>query len=139
MQISATNCGSREVTPLVFCQLHSGTNPSSLETGRQRFEIFEAKGSKPLLSFEAYIGMELSLVPQVESVFVEWDKENGRAYHVITVINERDPNVRARVYEREQAVMDAFPNVDFNFRVISRMNRSLVDVVDQAGKLAYQR
>lgn len=78
-------------------------------------------------------------MPEVEKVFVEWDRESGQAYHVITVINLRDPEVRAKVYAREQAIMDAFHNVDFSFRVISRMNRNLSEAVDNVGNLAYER
>lgn len=83
--------------------------------------------------------MELSLVPEVETVFVRSDNENGKGYTVIAVINHRDPGIRAKVYAREQAIMDSARGIDFNFRVVSRMNRDLRDVIESAGTLAYQR
>ena len=83
--------------------------------------------------------MEFSFVPEVENVFVECDKDTGKAYRVITIINERDPDVRVKVYKTEQRVMDAFRGIEFSFRVISRMNRNLSDVIDKVGRLAYQR
>jgi hypothetical protein len=84
------------------------------------------------------IGLELSLVREVESVFVELVQKQ-RTVRVISVINERNPGVRARIYAREQAIIDSFPMLDFDFRVISRANRPLSEVVDQLGTPAYRR
>ena len=137
MQICATNGDTSLVSPSVFELLQSGDTRSSHKTDRIWLGI--RSQSRLLMSFEAFVGMELSMVPEVESVFVEWDKENGKAYHVFTVINARDRNARARVYEREQAIMDEFPTFDFNFRVIQRMDRDLDQVIEKVGKLAFQR
>lgn len=138
MQFCAMNCNNESI-PLVFAQMRDGENSSKLNNDQLPWFRIETKGSRGLLSFEYFVGMEFSMVPEVESVFVESDKENGKAYHVISIINARDPEVRAKVYLREQAIMDEFPGVDFNFRVICRMNRNLSDVVNQVGTLAFQR
>lgn len=90
-------------------------------------------------SFDTYLGMELSLVDQVEAVFVKSDSESGKGYSVITVINDRDPDVRARIYSREQAIMDEGRGIDFSFRVISRMNRDLSSLIDNVGKIVFKR
>jgi hypothetical protein len=142
MQFVVTNAGSNKVcsSALLFARVCNGDNkPSETKSNRISWFDLETKNRKPLYSFEHYVGMELSMVPEVESVFVEWDKENGKAYHVVSIINARDPEARAKVYRREQAIMDEFPAVDFNFRVIARMNRKLSEVVNQVGKLAFQR
>ena len=78
-------------------------------------------------------------MPEVESVFVKSDGENGKSYTVFTIINERDPAIRAKVYAREEAIMDAAKGIDFSFRVVSRMNRNLEDMIDNVGILAYKR
>src|SRR5437868_5334861 len=54
---------------------------------------------------EALIGLEMSFVPQVESVFVE-PAPRKAGFHVFTIVNDRDPKVRAQIYQREQAIMD---------------------------------
>jgi hypothetical protein len=87
---------------------------------------------------EPFIGLELSLIPQVESVFVEL-LPGRRMVRVFTIINERSHETRERIYAREQSIIDAFPDLDFNFRVISRAGRSLSDIIEQIGKLVYQR
>jgi hypothetical protein len=115
----------------------TGENRSSSKSGPLVW--FETSNTVPVQSFEAYVGMELSLVHEVESVFVISDSESGKGYTVITVINDRDPEIRARVYAREQALMDEAKGINFNFRVISRMNRNLSDILDKAGRLAFQR
>ena len=85
---------------------------------------------------EDFIGLELSLVPGVERVYVERD-DYGKEYRVLTVVNERDPEMRAKVYAREQAILDAYPHLDFDFHILARMNRHINDVVGGAGNLAY--
>src|SRR5271165_4673152 len=42
--------------------------------------------------------LELSLVHEVERVFV--DKEGDRMFRVLTVVNERNPELRKRIYQR---------------------------------------
>jgi hypothetical protein len=75
----------------------------------------------------------------VESVFVKSDTETGKGYTVITVINDRNPDVRALIYARERAIMDTAGGIDFSFRVISRMNRDLSNLIENPGKLAFLR
>jgi len=73
----------------------------------------------------------------VESVFVE--RGNGKELRVLSIVNERDPAIRATIYAREQAIIDAYPDLVFDFNIIARRNRDLKDVVTEAGKLAFQR
>ena len=138
MQACATNRDSQDVRPAIFSSFTQGTNSVSLET---RLDWFSVESDLKLIfrNFDSYIGMELSLVPEVETVFVKADNENGKSYTVFTVINARDPEVRAKVYAREVAIMDAARGIDFSFRVISRMNRNMREVIDNAGTLVFKR
>jgi hypothetical protein len=92
-----------------------------------------------VISPEVFIALEYSSCKEVECVCVDHPEERGNEYSVITIVNERDPELRQMIYLRERAVMDAFPEFDFNFRIISRMNRNLSDVINAVGKVAYQR
>jgi hypothetical protein len=138
MQLLSTNRDSQDAAQAIFSIFHTGTNPTV--PLKNRLHWFDVEPSSRFLrSFDSFIGMELSIVPEVESVFVKSDNENGKGYTVLTVIDERDPTIRAKIYAREEAIMDAALGIDFSFRVVSRMGRDLRDVIDDAGKLAYQR
>jgi hypothetical protein len=137
MQLCAANSDNRGIFPAGGVQLVSGQPVRSQQQTQLAWKTRASSGWLRIL--EDAVGMEFSLVPEVESVFVDCDKENGKAFRVISIINARDPDVRAKVYKREQAVMDAFRGIDFSFRVISRMNRNLSDVIDKVGRLAYQK
>ncbi len=84
------------------------------------------------------IRLEMSLVPEVESVFVEpAPRKDG--YHVFTIVNERNPDVRAKIYGREQAIMDEYKNLGFDFRIIARRNRDLADIITGLGAPVFTR
>ena len=135
MQLIAMNRGS-QAEPESFSLLQEGKNPMFVRSHRW----FSVEATSTFLrSFESCIGMELSLVPEVEAVFVKADNASGKCYTVLTVINQRDPAIRERVYAREKAIMDDARGIDFNFRVISRMGRTLRDLINDPGMLAYQR
>jgi len=85
-----------------------------------------------------FIGLELSLVPQVEKVFVEC-LDQGKEFRVLTVVNDRDAAVRSQIYRREQAVMGEFKYSDFDFQIIERQGRCLAEMLNPAGELAYKR
>ncbi|MGH9510716.1 MAG: hypothetical protein ACRD2U_01125 [Terriglobales bacterium] len=76
---------------------------------------------------EDFIGLELTMIPEVEYVFVEKDVDDS--YIVSTIVNARDLEVRSRVYERELAIFDAHPGIEFEFNIISRRNRPLEQII----------
>ena len=84
------------------------------------------------------IGMELSFVPEVDHVFVECE-QSGKAFRVITVINEIDKTVETKIYEREEAIMDALPASDFEFQVLARHDRDVSETITDGGKLVFSR
>jgi len=86
-----------------------------------------------------FIGLEMSLVPQVEAVFIHRNEESAKDIRVLVVVNARDPRVRAEIYKREQAIMDELPLSDFDFHIISREGRPLKEIVTDAGEIALKR
>ncbi|MGA3322940.1 MAG: hypothetical protein ABSF45_00570 [Terriglobia bacterium] len=138
MQISATTRDNQGALPAILSQQVTGENHGWSRTDLQVWFMADSR-NKLVFSFETFIGLELSLVPQVETIFVRSDSETGKGYTVITVINERDPHVRALVYAREQAIMDEARGIEFSFRVVSRMNRDLSSLIDNVGKVVFQR
>ena len=87
---------------------------------------------------EDLIRLEMWFVPEVESVFVEAAPRRG-GFHVFTIVNERDPSVRAAIYRREQAIMDEYKNLEFDFRIIARRNRDLTDIISGLGAPVFTR
>jgi len=87
----------------------------------------------------AFIGMEMSLVPEVEDVFIYREDNTGKLLRVLVVIDKSDEAVRSNIYERERAIMDELGTTDFNFHVLSREGRNLSEVVTDAGEHAYRR
>ena len=91
-----------------------------------------------LMSPSNFIGCELSLVPEVEAVYVE-SSESTKNFRILTVVDKRDPEVRAKVYARERAIIDEFSAFEFDFHIISRMGRDLRQVINETGKIAFKR
>jgi hypothetical protein len=85
---------------------------------------------------EDFIWLELSMVPEVERVFVE---RRGEAFQVMTVVNDRSPELRRRIFAREKAVIDELQQYDFDFDILTRMNHSLEDLVSMCDKPSYAR
>jgi hypothetical protein len=134
--IESTNCYNSEVAPSVFSQWSSVETPSSLKN--ERVWVGVRSNSKLLITVEAFVWRELSLVPEVERVCVERE-ENGTDYRVITIVNERDRAVRAKIYAREQAIMDENPRLNFDFHIATRMNRNIDEIVYGVGNQSFER
>lgn len=83
--------------------------------------------TKQIWRVEDCVGLELTMVPEVECVFVE--KEEPSTFTVYTVVNERDLDVRSRIYDREMAILSAHPGIGIEFNVLSRRNRPLEAVI----------
>jgi hypothetical protein len=81
----------------------------------------------------AFIGYEMKLVSQVEQVFISKEDDEGKLLRVTIVVDERDAEVRAQIYRREQAVMDELKNLDFNFHILAREGRPLQSLITDEG------
>jgi len=100
--------------------------------------LWSATKSKMVFRPKDFIGLELSLVPQVEKVYVAC-LDAGKEIRVLTIVNERDADARAQIYRREQAIMAELKYSDFDFQIVSRENRCLAEVFNPVGELAYKR
>lgn len=103
----------------------------------QRVRLWSEK-TRLLMSPSNFVGCELSLVPEVEAVYVE-SSESTKNFRILTVVDKRDPEVRAKVYARERAIIDEFSTFEFDFHIISRMGRDLRQVINETGKIAFKR
>lgn len=111
-----------------------GTTPIAMKTSLPRQS---APNSKPIFSVETFARMELSLVPEIECVFFEHEGKNE--FRIITVVNKRDVAIREKVYAREEAIMQEYPGINFDFHVLARMDRKIEDVITKVGKLIFER
>jgi len=91
-----------------------------------------------IVSPENFAWLELSLIPEIEQVFVDRDA-SGTELRVVEVVDKRDANVRAKIYEREKEIMAAHPHLGFDFHIIARQGRDLNEVMQIAGKAGFRR
>jgi len=130
--VSMSATGSNE--PAFRLYNTAGCGPQATNLSRS----LRSDTQKMLLSPEIFIGLELSIVPQVQQVFVE-RIDRGKTMRVMVMLEGRDAEVRRRVYAREQAIIDEHPQFDFDFYTHQLMGRKPATVVDGIGKLAYKR
>lgn len=95
--------------------------------------------SKRIMRLADFIGLEMSLVPQVETVFIHRKEDSAKDIRVLVVVNNRDVHVRNEIYKREQAIMDELPSADFDFHIVAREGRQLAQIVSDAGEVALKR
>lgn len=105
---------------------------------RNDLQVRSQSHSKFSVNPEQLIGLEMSFVAEVESIFVE-PAPRRTGFHVFTIVNEKDPSVRAQIYKREQAIMDEYKNLEFDFRIIARRNRELSDIISDLGEPVFTR
>ena len=100
----------------------------------EKFQI--RQNTKFILKPEDFVWLELSMVGEVERVFVE---RHGNAFQVMTVVNDRSPELRRRIFAREKAIIDQLSQFEFDFDILTRMNQPLTDLVTTTDKPSYKR
>jgi len=128
--IAVTNWNEQAETALPF---FTGDKNKFFQFKTRRSTI----SGKPTFSIEVCIRLELSLVEEVEAVFIDREAENQ--YKVITVVNPRDASLREQIYAREEEIMAAYPTMRFDFHVLARMNRRLDDIITKAHGVIFSR
>jgi hypothetical protein len=78
----------------------------------------------------------LSSVPKVEHICL---KKEANVYHVWTIVREKNDLVDEAIYSRELEIMDSFDEVPFDFLVIHRGERELVDLIPDGGQIIYAK
>jgi hypothetical protein len=92
--------------------------------------------TKLVIRPEDFIWLELSMVPEVERVFVE---RRGDAFQIMTVVNDRSVELRKRIFARERAIIDELRQYEFDFDIFTRLNHKLEDLVTISDKPSYAR
>jgi hypothetical protein len=72
-------------------------------------------------SIETALGKDFGGIPQVRHVLTEW--VDGPLLVWIALDNP-EAKVRKRVYQKELELMDAFPDIDFDFNLIPALGRT---------------
>jgi len=89
------------------------------------------------LSVREFVAHELALVEEVEAVLTA---RRDNEFHIWTVVNEFDADVRKKIYEREKTIIDEFGNLHFDFNILSRRNRPFNEVIhDSALDVTFRR
>jgi hypothetical protein len=112
-----------------------GIKPDALSSN---WGYISSSGLRQSKNLGAEVGLAFSLIPDVEAVFVDLVQKQ-KTVRVLTVVNERNAEVRAKIYAREQTIMDEFPALDFSFRILTRMDRDLYEMMEPVGIISYRR
>ena len=135
------NSGSVELrpNPCVFVNAKSDGEPVTKKLDSDSGSLF-IKGRSAVFTVNAedLVRLQMSSIKEVEAVYVE-PAPRRTGFHVFTIVNERNAEVRAKIYEREQAIMDEYKYLEFDFRIIARRNRDLTDLVSGLGSPVFAR
>ncbi|MBI3995602.1 MAG: hypothetical protein HY349_06475 [Nitrospirae bacterium] len=80
------------------------------------------------------------IIAEVSGVEYIYCRREGQVNYIWAIINELDPQVRRAVYKKEMAIIDLFPEMDFDFNIIARMNKPIQSIISQDGiELIYKK
>lgn len=79
--------------------------PSRSETVRNEAQVSQVARSKYFVQVDNFIWLELSLIAEIEHVFVT-KKEN--IFKVLTIVDEHSAALRKKIYAREAAIIDEY-------------------------------
>jgi hypothetical protein len=80
-------------------------------------------------SLEIAMAKDFACVPQVRHVMAE---HVDGPFLVWIAVDDPTPEVRARIYQKEMELIDAFPEIDFDFNVVLAMGRSYAEIATGA-------
>ena len=114
------------------------TNPFVVNTGDLLVRQGRWATTKGVTSsLRELIAFEFSLVRDVQYVFTAF-REN-HVFYAWVVVDRFEEDVRNQIYNRQEAVIDEFPELEFDFYIISRMGRDIGDLIDTSAQLTYQK
>lgn len=85
----------------------------------------------PALSQAQMIRNSLFSIKGVERVFINNDRSR---YGVLIVLPEMNRDIERQVFAREQEIITAFPDSDFDFDIVFLCGRELRDIISPKGK-----
>jgi len=124
--------------PAVFITAESDGRPTSKKFDNYAGVCIKGRSAVFTVNAQDFVRLKMSSLDEVESVFVEAAPRRS-GFHVFTIVNERNPEVRGKIYEREQAIMDEYKNLEFDFRIIARRNRDLNELITGLGEPVFSR
>jgi|ERR1700733_4355043 len=128
----------RNDTAMSFCVATDGKTYNQKRNTWSQWQTTKSSPAHFTVDPSDFIGLEMSLVDEVESVFAE-PAPRKIGFHIFTVVNDRQPEIRAKIYAREQAIMDQFSNLEFDFRIVARRGRPLQDIISGLGDPIFSR
>lgn len=115
------------------CLVHPDSNQDELVLTNER-----AKMPELLLfadSLETALCRDLASVPEVRHILTE---RTERSLLIWIAIDNPDPSVRRRIYQKELSIMTGFPEIEFDFNLIPSMDRRPEDLATGA-RVVYSR
>lgn len=89
------------------------------------------------IRLQDFISKELASVADVEAV---WTSQQGHVFHVWTLVDNPDQEIRRRIYDHECAIIDQFDDYEFEFNIIPRRGRDAQSVLsDPSLELTFSR
>jgi hypothetical protein len=83
-----------------------------------------------------YIAFSLGAVPEVQAIFAS---QQGRVWHIWTVVSESTPEVRKRLYDKEKMILGHFDGATFDFNIIASRERDPIRLVaDPSARIVYR-
>lgn len=96
----------------------------NIATKTQDEVLYEDPNTR-IIAIENFFAENFFAIQEVEAVYFR-DEDN--TIKVWTLINELDRSIRNRIYEIEFSLMKRFPEIGFDFHVVSRNNRDMGEI-----------
>ncbi|MGH9621859.1 MAG: hypothetical protein ACRD45_19400 [Bryobacteraceae bacterium] len=85
---------------------------------------------------EKAVAKDLGAVSAVTHVFTE---AADNALLAWIVVDDPKLDIRYEIFDKEQALIDAFPETEFDFNIIPRMGRDARELIQGEARIAYTR
>lgn len=97
------------------------------------FRVSRHTGSEPINAVPA---RDFASIPQVACVLIQQD---GNTLTVWLGLDDASEEVRHRIYDKELAIIDAFPTTDFDFNLIPTLGRPVESLISEPVTVAFSR
>jgi len=123
-----------------FVELFPSEDPILIELRNIPLQCRAAVEGHPVSSetdsLNQFIAKGMSDLTQVERVYSKFD---GQVFYTWIVIEQRDREVQKAVYEREQKIINRFPEYGFDFYVVYRSGADIDSLVSGEIELVYSK
>lgn len=86
-------------------------------------------------SIQEALAKDFGAIPQVKHILTE---SVPTALLVWIAVDDPEPHIRHRIYDKELGLISEFPNIDFEFNLVSSLGRSASDIATGCA-VAYSR